>query len=216
MTKKKNHLLVRKLSRLLINGILLTCRHRRFFSGPIEKLQARGPVIYLFWHRYIFYVIYRFKHTGARPLISLSRDGERVARISREMGFDPIRGSSSRGGTGAFLSLLRAIRDQRTSRILITADGPKGPPRQVKEGVILLSQKTQVPIVPIAWRSSRTLVLKKTWDRFMVPLPFSTISFGYGDPITIPREMKKEEVPRFKNLIEDRVRNLEKKLERIK
>jgi lysophospholipid acyltransferase (LPLAT)-like uncharacterized protein len=69
---------------------------------------------------------------------------------------------------------------------LITADGPKGPAQQVKDGVLRLAQKTGSVIVPIGWHASRVKVFTKTWDQFQIPLPFSRIIYAYGKPVAIP------------------------------
>jgi hypothetical protein len=97
---------------------------------------------------------------------------------------EPVRGSSSKGGARAFLELVRSVREER-SPVLITADGPKGPARRVKEGTVQLAARTGAWVVPISWSASRVKVLKKSWDRFLVPLPGGRIRFAYGPPLRI-------------------------------
>ena len=209
MKEKIKYFILKKISRLLICSIIFTCKKRTVHLFDIEKLT--GPSIFLFWHRHIFFIIYKFRKSMARPLISLSKDGELVAQIAVEFGLNPIRGSSSKGGMRAFLALIRTIRQIKNPQILITADGPKGPAKKIKDGIILLAQKTSVPIIPITWNSTRTKIFEKSWDRFMIPLPFSQITFFYGHPIYIPSDLKREDIPAFKLEIEREIRDLEKK-----
>ncbi|HLP58275.1 MAG TPA: DUF374 domain-containing protein, partial [Candidatus Deferrimicrobium sp.] len=121
--KKIKYFLIRKAAKLLILGIIKTCKFKISGYEAVEKIREQGiPIIYAYWHRHIFVTIYRFMNTGARPLISLSEDGEIVAQIALEFGMHPIRGSSSRGGAKAFITLLNAIKEEK-SEVLITADG---------------------------------------------------------------------------------------------
>lgn len=210
MMGRIRYFLIKKLSKFLINAIILTCRKKTETLTDIQKLREKGSVIYIFWHRHIFYVIHKFKNTGAQPLISLSKDGELVSHVGKEFGLIPIRGSSSKGGVKAFLTLVKTIKENKSSQILITADGPKGPAKKIKEGIILLSLKTKVPIIPIAWTSTKTKIFQKTWDKFMIPLPFSTITFYYGEPIYIPKDLKKNKIRDLKKNIEDLLNDLGK------
>jgi len=207
--QKIKYFLIAKMARFLINFVCFTCRKRfRGLDIPEELEKAGKPVIYIFWHRHIFFNIYRFRGSGARPLISHSTDGEIVSRIAVEFGMDPIRGSSSKGGARAFLKMVRSIRENN-SRIMITADGPKGPPREIKDGTVLISAKTGAVIIPVSWYGSGVKIFEKSWDRFMIPKPFSTILFRYGDPIHIPADMEKEEYEKYKNTLKVALDSLE-------
>ena len=202
---------IRKLSRLLINAIINTCRIEVRGAERVQPfLDGERPVIYIFWHRHIFVNIYKFKNTGASPLISMSQDGELVAQVAEEFGMRPVRGSSSRGGARAFLEMVNAIRHRTGNReILITADGPKGPARQLKDGAVVLAQKTGAVLVPIAWHASRVKVFEKSWDQFMIPKPFGKILFQYGEPATIGTRIGKDEVCRQRESLEARLNHLE-------
>ncbi|MCU0236596.1 MAG: lysophospholipid acyltransferase family protein [Acidobacteria bacterium] len=176
---------MRKLAWLLIEAVVLCSKVTVSGRDAVLALQRdRVPLIFIFWHRHILFVIHQFRDCGARPLISLSSDGELVAAVAGEFGMDPVRGSSSKGGARAFLELVRSVRQER-SQVLITADGPKGPPRRVKEGTVQLAAKTGAWVVPVSWGASRVKILEKSWDRFLVPLPFGHIRFAYGEPLRI-------------------------------
>ncbi|MCU0288407.1 MAG: lysophospholipid acyltransferase family protein [Acidobacteria bacterium] len=209
---KIKYFLIRKAAKLLIMGIMKTSKLRIQGWEEVEKLRKQGmPVIYVYWHRHIFVTIYRFLNTGARPLISLSGDGEIVAQIALEFGMNPVRGSSSRGGAKAFITLLNAIKKEK-SEILITADGPKGPAKEIKDGVIRLANKTGSAIVPIAWHSTRVKIFEKSWDRFKIPLPFGKIIYAYGKPIILEQFSNDSEII-WKQRLKEAVDLLEKDVE---
>ncbi|MBN2400199.1 MAG: lysophospholipid acyltransferase family protein [Candidatus Aminicenantes bacterium] len=177
--------MLKKLSWLLIEAVVASSRvtisgHDKITGLLNEKL----PVIFIFWHRHLLFVIHQFKNSGARPLISLSSDGELVTAVAQEFGMKPIRGSSSKGGARAFLNMVRSVQEEN-AQVLITVDGPKGPARQIKTGTVQLALKTKAHIIPISWSSSRVKILEKSWDRFMIPLPFGRIHFAYGQPLQI-------------------------------
>jgi len=212
--KKLKYFFIRKLVWLLIHLIIKSCKLKITGFESVEKLRVKNvPIIYAYWHRHIFVTIYRFKKTGARPLISLSEDGELVSQIAVEFGMNPVRGSSSRGGARAFLTLVNTIKEDN-SEVLITADGPKGPPRQIKDGTIRLAQKTNAVIVPIGWHASREKIFPKTWDQFKIPLPFGKITYAYGEPVVIPADAAKEDYSELKGHLKKRIDSLEEELKK--
>lgn len=211
--KRIKYRLIRWAAKLLILGVIKTCRVKITGFEHVEDLRRREqPIIYAYWHRHIFVTIYRFRNTGARPLISLSEDGEIVSQIGEAFGLNPIRGSSSKGGAKAFIRMQNAIREDN-SEVLITADGPKGPVRQIKDGTIRLAQKTRAMVVPIAWHGARVKIFEKSWDRFKVPLPFGRITYAYGEPLEIPADASKEDYPRLKETLKAAIDRVEKTVE---
>jgi len=211
LKKRIKYFFIRKLIWLLIHILIKTCRLRVYGFEKVEELrQQKRPIIYAFWHRHIFVTIFRFKNTQARPLISMSEDGELVSQVAEEFGMNPVRGSSSRGGARAFLTLVNTIKGEGTE-VLITADGPKGPARQVKDGIIRLAQKTSSAIVPVSWAASREKVFDKTWDKFKIPLPFSKIYYTYGPPVDVPENVAKEDYCRLRDMLNQAINSLDKK-----
>ncbi len=211
--QKIKYFFIKKIAKVLINLLIKTCRLDVTGEEQLAVFRKQGvPIIYVYWHRHIFVTIYRFKNTGARPLISLSEDGELVAQIAEEFGMKPVRGSSSKGGARAFFEMVNTIK-QDFAEVLITADGPKGPLRQIKDGTIRLAQKTGAVVIPIGWHASRVKIFTKTWDQFKIPRLFSRITYAYGKPFIIPAKAKQEGYDELKKALKEAIDNLEKELE---
>jgi lysophospholipid acyltransferase (LPLAT)-like uncharacterized protein len=153
--------------------------------GYRERDENHKPILFAFWHRHQMLLLDVHRGRGVRVLVSRSRDGEFVARALHRMGFQTARGSSSRGGGAAFRDLWEGV--QRGESVAFTPDGPRGPFRSVQPGVVALAVRTGVPVVPVAWAGSRVKELK-SWDRFLVPLPFARYEVVYGDPVFLAEE----------------------------
>jgi lysophospholipid acyltransferase (LPLAT)-like uncharacterized protein len=147
------------------------CTHRS--PGYLHLLASGRPYIYAFWHRFQLLLVYEHRHRGVMVLISQSRDGELIAQAVRRFGFRTARGSSSRGGAAALGRVIDRLREGGV--VAFTPDGPRGPLR------------SGVPIVPVAWAASRVKELS-SWDRFLVPLPFSRNEVVFGDPLSLSSE----------------------------
>jgi lysophospholipid acyltransferase (LPLAT)-like uncharacterized protein len=213
LLKKVRFLLLKKLAWALIEGVVLSCRVMISGQEAVLDLQKKHlPLIYIFWHRHILFVIHQFKDSGARPLISLSSDGELVAAVAEEFGMNPIRGSSSKGGARAFLHMARSVEKEKAA-VLITADGPKGPARKVKAGTVQLAAKTGAYVIPISWSSSRVKVLKKSWDHFMIPLPFGRIHFVFGQPLQVNPADLAADHGRVESLLAEKLDQLQREVQ---
>jgi len=140
--------------------------------------------ILAFWHRHILLMPYAYRGRRISVLVSQSGDGELIARTVARLGIDSTRGSSSRGGIAGMRSLLRKA--AKGWDIAFTPDGPRGPASEVQPGVILAAASTGLPIVPVAVAASRAKRLH-SWDRFLIPLPLSTVHFVYGEPLAVAR-----------------------------
>jgi hypothetical protein len=127
---------------------------------------------------------YAYRGRRISVLISRSRDGELIARTVAHLGIDSSRGSSSRGGAAGLRELLRKAEEGYD--LAFTPDGPRGPVSKVQPGVVLAAAATGLPIVPVALAASRDRRLR-SWDRFVVPMPFAAVHFVYGEPLEVPR-----------------------------
>jgi lysophospholipid acyltransferase (LPLAT)-like uncharacterized protein len=145
---------------------------------PVVYGEKAGPEIYCFWHQCVLPCTIYFRASRAIILISQSFDGELITRILRMFGFDAVRGSSSRGGMEGLSGLRQVLESGRTA--IFTADGPRGPIYQTKMGPIKLASMTGAPIGSFyllperAWRM-------KSWDRFLVPMPFTRICVSWAN-----------------------------------
>ncbi|MEM7349759.1 MAG: lysophospholipid acyltransferase family protein [Acidobacteriota bacterium] len=159
-------------------------------------VEASRPVILSLWHNrsiaasFFFYT--RLVQRGQRVtlLASHSRDGELATRICQRWGLDIVRGSATRGGRQALRALHRAITRNNSSPVMIP-DGPQGPLYHFKVGVAVLAQTSGAPIVPfgVAARRCRTL---GSWDRLIVPWPFTRIAVAVGEPQHVSRDLSGE------------------------
>lgn len=139
--------------------------------------------IFTFWHQRQVYFTYTHRGEPAHVLVSRSKDGEMIAETMRLSNIGAVRGSSSRRAAGATRELADIL--DKGEAIGITPDGPKGPGRQVKPGVLFLAQKTGAAILPISNAVSNTFEVSKAWDRFHIPLPLSRAVVVYGEPLSV-------------------------------
>ncbi|SMO54026.1 hypothetical protein SAMN06269117_10958 [Balnearium lithotrophicum] len=181
----------------------------------IEKIflsEPKFPSIVAFWHGRMFLLPFALKEYSDKVaiLISRHRDGELISNIVGKMGFKTIRGSTGvgKGGERAFLRMVDWL--EKGGVVAITPDGPRGPVEVVKRGIAKLSMKTGVPIYPLTFSSSRKIHLN-SWDRFLIPLPFSRCKVVLGKPI-LPEKFKDEESLRKE--VELKLRSLIRKVDR--
>lgn len=175
-----------------IRALRATVRIRFHGEERIREWERTGThFILAFWHRHLLLMPYAYQGRRISVLISQSQDGELIARTVGRLGIDSSRGSSSRGGIAGMRSLLRKAAEGWD--IAFTPDGPRGPLREVQPGVILAAAATGLPIQPVAIAASRAKLLR-SWDRFLVPLPFSTVHVVYGEPLSVERRGDLEQV----------------------
>jgi len=135
---------------LFIRGLHATLRIRHVHA---ENLTARPQSIIAFWHRHLLLMLHSKFQRPTTVMISQSKDGEYIARVFEWYGVEAVRGSSTRGGAKAFRELIREAREGKT--IVFTPDGPKGPARVVKEGLVAAAKATGLPVVPIAFAAKK-------------------------------------------------------------
>jgi hypothetical protein len=173
------------LAAAFIRGLRATVRLRFHGEERIREWErTERRFILAFWHRHLLLMPYAYKGRRISVLVSQSQDGELIARTVARLGIDSSRGSSSRGGIAGMRSLLRKAAEGWD--IAFTPDGPRGPLREVQPGVILAAAATGLPIQPVAIAASRAKLLR-SWDRFLVPLPFSTVHIVYGELLSVER-----------------------------
>ena len=171
---------------------------------PERLTEEKGSVIYAFWHDSVFLLPYTHRNNGAVIMVSESRDGEIAAGVLRRFSFTVVRGSSKRKGHRALIGLVSGLR--RGKSVAVVVDGPRGPRHEAKEGAIFLAGKLQRPIIPVTTWSNRCLTLR-TWDKFIVPMPFTECVVQYGQPILVSGTSK-EEIDLKRRELEAALRNM--------
>ncbi len=156
--------------------------------GP--RASQSEPPLWVLWHETILMGIWHHRHRGVHVMISTSRDGELVATLGKFFGYNTVRGSSTRGGKEASLEMVECLK--WGERCAITPDGPRGPRREMKMGAVNIARQAGCPVVPYGFAAEHCWRLT-SWDRFIIPKPFSRAVFVYGDPIRISREGGKDE-----------------------
>jgi len=164
-----------------------------FEDGARETLEQR-PLVESFWHSCMIPATYICRHMGVRVMSSNSYDGEYMGRIIHKFGFVAVKGSSSRNAVRALLGLRRALGDGWT--VAFTLDGPRGPRHKVKPGPVALARSTGVPLSMFHAAVDRAWVLN-SWDRMVIPMPFSRVLLRFGKLIPVPADATDEDVDRY-------------------
>lgn len=141
----------------------------------------RAPYVLALWHGRVIPNMMDNYDCGAVTMASRSNDGALAAGIVDQLGLIPTRGSTSRSGKQALEEMEEIVRRGEAPFAALTVDGPRGPWRQVKAGIVTLARRLQVPLIPITSSCRRAWVLR-SWDRMVLPKPFSKVVVAYGEP----------------------------------
>lgn len=166
----------------LIRAMGFTLRIRRKGLENVARAREKaGNVIFVFWHGRLLPLSYIHRNEGVNVLVSTHQDGEYISRVIHGLGFQTSRGSSTRRGSAAVRDLI-AVAASGTD-VAITPDGPRGPRERCQPGAVYLAKKLGLPVIPVGLcvRPCRRL---RTWDRFMIPLPFARGIEVFGEPVT--------------------------------
>jgi lysophospholipid acyltransferase (LPLAT)-like uncharacterized protein len=170
-----------------ILGLRASFRITEIHPERERELKARGlPFVYTLWHGRMVLCILAHLHEDIVTMASRSKDGEVIARWLVRNGYIPVRGSTGKRGGAALQEMIDLVRAGHAAAL--TIDGPKGPPRQAQIGVLKLARETGAWILPFTGASSRPWFVK-SWDRYLVPKPFSRCVVAYGEPFPVPPEM---------------------------
>jgi len=172
---------------LLLGGLRLLVRVRVVDAHHFQNARAGGAsVLIATWHGRILLPILQHRGQGIVPMISLSRDGEMIARTVEKLGYRAVRGSSSRGGREAMRELSAQLAVPGTVGAIMP-DGPKGPRHQLKPGVVQIARDSGAVVVPMSWGARRPITFS-SWDRFQLWRPFSRAVVIYGAPVACPQD----------------------------
>lgn len=185
----RERLLIRAADFAFYALIRVVGRTTRFAVEGWEKFEAAtrdgGPPIYASWHNHVFLATYFWRRRGIVVMTSQSFDGEYIARFIQRFGYGAARGSSTRGGPGALIEMMRLVRAGCPAGF--TVDGPRGPRHIAKTGAVLLAKKTGRPVLPFTVNAARCYELP-SWDRLQIPLPFGRAHVRIAPPIYVPAD----------------------------
>lgn len=149
----------------------------------VKEIEKKGkPIVFAAWHNHFWLPSFYLRNKGYGALSSRSRDGEYSARILDKLGWDVVRGSTSKGSVRSLLKLIKKLRQGQN--IGVIPDGPTGPRHKVKRGVLYLAQKTESVIIPLGVSFAKKKVFN-SWDRFELPYPFSKAVLVHGEPFEV-------------------------------
>ena len=173
------------------------------FKGNVP---TQSPNIMLMWHEELFPILKRASHQNWSVIISPSKDGDYLCKLLAPWGFGILRGSASTH-TKAVKVLRETIKIARDNKITLGIDGPRGPRREIKIGMLLAAQKTGVPIYLVRIRA-KGFRLEKAWDKSLIPYPFSRITLIQSEPIYIDKDLDRD-------ALEERGRELSQQLNEL-
>lgn len=200
---------------VLLRLLFLTVRARIYsaVSGVTPYVRPRGSQRYAFalWHDQIVLAVFSSRTWNLAGLISRHRDGGYLADAAQVAGIRPIRGSSSRGGAEA----VREILSEPDYHLAITPDGPRGPRRVMKEGVVFISSRSGRPLVPTGMAVSNAWWVPGSWTNLAIPKPFSRAILIAGTPIEVPEDVPREQFAAWSSLLTEEMQRLEGLAQRI-
>jgi lysophospholipid acyltransferase (LPLAT)-like uncharacterized protein len=182
---------------VLVSLLIKTLRIK-YTNLPPENERA----VYIFWHSRMLVGWWLFRDKKYSALVSQSKDGEILTDLLNYWGYKVLRGSSSKGGKEALEELISA---SEKSSVVLTPDGPRGPANVIKNGALIISNKSGIPIIPVKINYKKKKVLSKSWDKFEIPYPFSECEVHFGERIFYEKYLENEQLENFKNSLSQKM-----------
>lgn len=188
---------------ILYRIYMLTVRFRepRLPEKILQRLRGGKNYIVAHFHQDEISLIQRRMNSNFCVMTSTSTDGEMMGRFLNKLGYNCVKGSTTRGGSRALLELIKIMKAERENAA-IAVDGPRGPIYEVKSGVVILSKESGAPILPVVVRTSNALCFYKSWNKALLPKPFSTVDIKFGHVIEISKDAGKEDITAYAQLLE--------------
>ncbi len=191
---------------LLFRTMRITFIGREIVSEVVERGEG---FIGIFWHGRMLLIPFIYPGSVMHVLISIHRDGEIIANVMKRFGFSLVRGSSKKGGSAALREMLHLLKEGKD--LAITPDGPKGPVEVLKPGVAEAARLSGKAVIPVTFSAS-PCIRATSWDRFMIPYPFSRGVLYVGDPV---RYEKGEDMEAFRLRIEAALRHVNERADEM-
>ena len=151
-------------------------------NNYMRLIKKNESIIFSVWHGHLLSIVHDLRNMKINALAGTHKDADLISQIATNWGWNMIRGSSKEKGATAYKSMLRLLINPTSSLLFITPDGPSGPPKIPKKGIIKLAQKSKTAIIPIHVKYSKSWGFKN-WDTFFLAKPFGKIFINYGEPI---------------------------------
>lgn len=182
-----------------------TCRIEIVGRENFLASEAVRPRIAAFWHFTYPSILYFYRDVGFLTIISRSRDGEFAARIVKNLGYIPFRGSPKKGGAAALKGIISAFGDSPGGGFV--ADGSQGPAQVAQKGLLILSMYSGCPIMPVSVAADRCWRFR-TWDRTLLPKPFSKVVYAWGPMFRVERDATAEKLEEYRVHLEKTLNEL--------
>lgn len=192
--------------KLFIDSLFFTTKIEFVGYDEVSRIFSSKKFIFAIWHSRILLPSYIHKGINCAIIVSRSGDGEIISRVLQNQGHEIVRGSTSRGGIRALAGLIRSLK-KRVRPGVITPDGPRGPRFKCKGGIITLAKKVGYPVIPLTY-SAKKIKIFNSWDKFILPYPFTTCRIIYGKPVYVEKDADKDQENIYRM-------NLENELNRI-
>ena len=210
----KPHTALRKLTPVPAAWMLRTLSQLvRTKMVGFDQVRQLGQVNFAHWHGDELALLPRFGPLNAAILVSHSRDGDIMARGASFLGYHVVRGSSSRGAVGGMMALIKASRQGFHASLAV--DGPQGPRHVCKPGIVRLTQKAGVPLLPTGVAVSRAYVFEKSWNKTFLPLPLSRQVFYFGQPLSFGPQKDAQALDAYCRQVEAALRQAHDEARRI-
>lgn len=214
------YFLLSSLLKLIVRVIWSTCRVEKIIGEEnVEQITKDGKAfIPCYWHQQIIFGAWYMRKLLTRGikvgfLVSPSKDGEIAANVIKSWGGTVIRGSETRTGAQAMRDMYTLIARENVSPA-INSDGPQGPLHVFKVGDLMLSQFTKAPLLPLAYASSSAWHLN-SWDKFIVPKPFSRVAIAIGEPFITPKGLRAEDLEPQRLQMENTLKDLTRQAQKV-
>lgn len=211
--KLRNRLLIRLFARFAAfccRCLFLTLRVQVIQStpgySPHGEPDEEHRSLFCVWHDAILAAIFCGKTVNVAALVSQNYDGSVIADVLDAVGIQPVRGSSSRGGAAAIRQMFGLA---ERKHLVIATDGPRGPRRVVKDGIVYLASQSGRPIVPTAIASAWAWKPQGRWTDMLIPLPFSRVFVLGGTPIRIPKDLSPQQLGPYRDQVQQAMDTLQ-------
>jgi len=176
---------VRLFSDGVFRPLAASWRFRAHHLDRWHRLRDGGqPFIFLLWHEALLPLLWWHRGQQIAIVVSDGLEGRYLASYASRIGYRPVIGSSSRGAVAALRGAIRALRSGDS--VAFTPDGPRGPRRGIKPGIVRAAQRSGAAILPLHAVPAKAWSLR-SWDQMVVPKPFSRVDVVYGEPFAVER-----------------------------